>query len=976
MDTTSFLGLCISPRSFRKVTNPSVLFPFLFTISNNILLLFSEPQQSTSSRGEMNFEQVPVVDNSFSLPRNVFERALASQTRVSITAPSSARFASPFMKDSSAHPITNGQQQRRRSSGDFVTEFTGSEAKRPRLSPPITEQDFAQRMRDKRLQREQMKLLILRRLDHTKDNILKLLKLQHMQELVHYYEKDPRSDQADMSGSFQRSEAQYHSRQGSAYESQNGTPNLACVQNDPSSDPALPKRNVSVPYTAIRGRSHISSTSHSLRRVPGINIIKDGVQSNEQRTSYSYKSSDSVGLAWDHKALPKIVAVHSVIRDESGNSTIPVSRSLLGAAAAAQMKRSYAAGNTHEESQARQNQPRSPGASKAVTDCEDDEVVLTKVIPGRARRSLSSTERKRVEANLTNPNDSAADEKERSPNSNQVKRQSFVLDHPRHAETSGLSESQAHVEHSGQYIHPGHVDHTGHVDQTSSCNSEIVEKMDLTNDNATLDNTVTSDVLATSVSQTGTVNSQSHVHPGDLQHRGRADSEEYLGGPPPYLPVLNSSEIAELEKERTSPSAESGKRRGSNPTSPRLTKTIPEISEKIMETRERIKNEAIEWKKKLLYRLEKQLLKKLRRAESATGQKTEIEDLRGKDTEKRKKSRSSSFDRRSSGEESVTDSVNDSVTDSVTDDDDDTLERSENVSQESENVEESADKLQECSQKDTEDNDPTMEGKDDCCDLSAEKCEENKQNEIPCHSMEEKAEHCENSTQVIKEEKVEKRSKELCNEFKEPLNVDEGERIVNSGENTNNVDCVTIEHCQETEFSREVEKRSVSETSGTVSANVFQCGQTEKQTNTELSESSHENSTQRFQCNDDNKECLTFTSNASEKPPLRTENLFEAFSSGFRASPSLKDDKLRLPETSEKSSVTMTQEKTSTPTETKKPDKSAETKSVKKDVKIFTNLSSLRKRLETCSKDVLKKKTENVCCDRNIWTVLRRDGIF
>ncbi|KAL9964054.1 hypothetical protein ACROYT_G027630 [Oculina patagonica] len=379
-----------------------------------------EPQQSTSSRGEMNFNQVPVVDNSFSLPRNVFERALASQTRVSITAPSSAGFSSPFMNDSSAPPITYGQQQRRRSSGDYVTEFTGSEAKRPRLSPPTTERDF------KRLQREQMKLQILRRLDHTKDNILKLLKLQHMQELVHYYEKDPRSDQANSSGSFQRREAQYHSRQGSAYERQNGTPNLACVQNDPRSVPAFPKRNVSVPYTAIRGPSHISSTSQSLRRVPGINIIEDGVQSNAQRTSsYSYKSSDSVGLAWDHKALPKIVAVHSVIRDKSGKTAIPVSRSLLGAAVAAQMKRSYDVGNPHEKSEVRQNQPQSPGSSKVVIDCEDDEVVLTKVLPGRSRRSLS-TERKRVETNVTKPNESAANERERSPNRNQVNRQSFA----------------------------------------------------------------------------------------------------------------------------------------------------------------------------------------------------------------------------------------------------------------------------------------------------------------------------------------------------------------------------------------------------------------------------------------------------------------------------------------------------------------------------------------------------------------------
>lgn len=212
----------------------------------------------------MNLKDVPVIDNSFSLPQNVFERVLASQARVSITCPSSSKgFASPFV-DYSA-----GQQQRRPTSDGNAFEHSGSEAKRPRLSPPTTsEQDLAQRRYNnaKKLKREQFKLQILRRLDNTKTNILKLLKLQNMQNLVHYYENDPLSYQGDKSRSSQKSELRFHSQQGSVYERQCQTPNLNPVQNDP--------RPVSVSQNAqrISRSSHLHSPSLSLRRVPGFSI--------------------------------------------------------------------------------------------------------------------------------------------------------------------------------------------------------------------------------------------------------------------------------------------------------------------------------------------------------------------------------------------------------------------------------------------------------------------------------------------------------------------------------------------------------------------------------------------------------------------------------------------------------------------------------------------------------------------------------
>ncbi|KAJ7378027.1 hypothetical protein OS493_025344 [Desmophyllum pertusum] len=976
-----------------------------------------DPKPSSSSGGEMNIRQFPIVDNSFSLPQNVFERALASQTSVSITAPATAGFASPFLNDSaSAHVVASGE--RRRTSGDYVT--GASEAKRPRLIlRPAPAQVLAERMQRKQRIREEFKLQILRRLDHTKGNILKMLKMQHMQGLVHYYEKDPCQNQAE------RNELQYPSPKGPFYESRYGTSTSAPTENDPRSvsvspkgpvyekqygtstsapvgndprsvsvspkgpfyerqygtsisapagnDPRLvsvspkgpvyerqygtststpaendprsvsvsSKRNIYVPSNMHGNTQRINrplpfpASSHSLRRLSGINIVTDGVQSNE-KTSYTYKSMDSVGLAWDHQAMPKIVAVHSVVKEKPVNTETRAksdSRAPLGAVSAAHVKSCYTAGQpdyAYEKSDARQAQMRSPAISvnsstAAVTGCEeheDDEVVVTKVLTGRARRSIS-TERKQVETNSTSRREH---QRARSTSGDEVNCHSGLVENPGHAESS----------------HPRHVEHPGHV-----------EKMELTNDPVSIVCSMTSDGRSISFSQAGQGKSQSHVHPGSFQHTGHADSDLYLGGPPPYLPVLDSSERTELER-WPRPAAESSERRDSNPTSPKLTKTIPEISEKIIETRNRIKSETIEWKKKILYRLEKRLIRKLRREERATGQKTEIEDLREETpgtANKEKKSRSQSLERQASGTDSVTD--------------DDMLELSENLEQE-EKEGETGDKHKECSQEGRKDNE--HEETENCDEVSVEKCEENKHIEN-LRAEEETTEHCENSTIVNKEEKVEVSLKELCNSFEKPLNVDEGERNAESGESTNQVDCVTNKHCQETKFSNEAEMTREGETVGIVNATVAQCGETENHNSTELSEISQEQSPQRLQCEKNKNECVTVASNANEKPQVRTNNLFESISSGFQASSILKEDKRRLHET--------TQESSSIPTETKTPDNPTETKKPdKKDVKVFTNLNALKKRLATCSKEVLTRKTEAASCERNIWSILRKDGIF
>ena len=427
-----------------------------------------------------------------------------------------------------------------------------------------------------------------------------------------------------------------------------------------------------------------------------------------------------------------------------------------------------------------------------------------------------------------------------------------------------------------------------------------------------------------------------------------------MGGPPPYLPVLDSSERAEQEKERRS-SLETRERRGSNPTSPRLSKTVPEIKEKLMETRERMKNETIEWKKKILYKLEKRLIMKLRRAEGSTGHRTEIDDMQEEGADKGKKRGSPCHDRRSSS--------GDSVTDSVTDDDDDTPEHTANLPQESENVEKSDDELRKCPQEEKKGKDPVMELKGNC---------EEVQNEISCIE-EEKMEQCEIFARVMKEEKVEECSKRFCNGLEEPLNADEEERNVESDKNIVIVDCVTNEHCEEIKFHSEEETRNGSETSCTVRANVTQCKDTETAICDELSESRRVKSPQ--ESSDFKTECVTLATNANETPKEGTKNLFEAFSSGFQT-PALKTDKPQLPENTEQASLITKQEMSSPHPETKEKDTAAETKKlVQRNENLLTNLSSLKKRLQTCSKEVLQAKTENVRCDRNIWSVLERNGI-
>ena len=96
------------------------------------------------------------------------------------------------------------------------------------------------------------------------------------------------------------------------------------------------------------------------------------------------------------------------------------------------------------------------------------------------------------------------------------------------------------------------------------------------------------------------------------------------------VPVLSLTEKSEATKEGNDAKEKCEERLR---TASKITKTVSEISQKIIETRGRMKHETIEWKKAVLVRLERHLIKKLRRVEHLTGEKTEIKDLQQADSD-------------------------------------------------------------------------------------------------------------------------------------------------------------------------------------------------------------------------------------------------------------------------------------------------------------------------------------------------------
>ena len=995
---------------------------FLFIVFLTSFLLFcllDSSAQGLKSNRQMSFEEVPVIDNTFSLPQNVFEGVWAqSRQQVSnVLSPA----ASLHQTATSTQRYTPAVQSRR-PSDDYVTDLTGNEAKRPRVS--LSQQDFTHQMHHQKDQQEQLKLqMIMERLNRTRDKVLKLLKLQKARALLNRYE-NPAGRSAEV------------------------------VKSQPRH--VLLNRNISTPSnfhgTVQDSVPNLSSQSQRARLVPGINIVSNGT---EQGTNeYSYDTLESAGLALDHQTLPKLVAVHSVVKDPSvavNRCVTTDSHSLVGVATSAHRECIITSGPSvrtglhescqpayvHKTRDVRQfwTHPPLPGETTArggsLQNCEDEEIILTKVIPGNKRLSTRTSpyvEKTQDGVDLAKCNEETErnDKEQHSPGN---------IDNPRH---SGLGHAMSpkNVDHLQTVDHPGNSDYPGYSIIPANVNH------------------------AEAVNHPGDVHrSEQEQHSGSLES-SNTDSDVYLGGPPPYLPVLSTFEMIEREKEASQQSSEK------NPTSPRLTKTVPEISEKIVETRERIKNETINWKKCFLVKVEKRLIQKLRRAEHLTGEKTEIEDLRQEVQErvtKRNRSKDQGKDKTLSRQESVTGDVTgdaddtmgsggqerrssqDSVTESVTDDDGDNAveprdtERTasrgggltgvkvgdmdvaveDHAGSVTESVKESdnSENAIEClhsegttsrqgslSEEMTSDAHSAAESNGQKRSSSHDCPTENVTSgvnciKVECHRQEEKncgqednlmnsdgvkghanlqkqekndgqtkaiqnvdtsrdekviVEHCENFTDVITEDKEKSvirltKDEEVQKNMEKQFNTSENQRNIKS-EASERVDCVKTEHLQEPvapQLKRKSEslERKKPEFTG--------CGDVKKARN--------EKATLDVQHSQDKKECVIPKSDETKKIQavcVRSDNIFETFSSKVCVTDSIKANQPNVPGVTIEALAAV--KKTSG----------------ESNVALSKNIVSLKKKLQSCSKQALEVKPKTVDCERNIWSTLRKKGIF
>ena len=584
--------------------------------SNKCAPLFSEPKQSLAwTAGHMDLSHLPLVGQSFSVPRDVFEEALASQISASISTSSAPEITRSFLDNpdaAAARDMYHCIPRRRRSSGESsISELSECEAKRPRLSAAnsVSAQIYAKEIESQNHKREIMKQLVFERIDRTKENIAWMLKMQRMRELLQYYEKSENGSTLSQKSNSQGNELHHRSPSTLTNGDHHKIAISAREENYPRS--VTLKRICHASDTIQRATSHGNRLKHlppsaqRMRRVPGINVVLDPTLQGEQNVGYFCKSYD--GLAWDHQALPRIVAVHSVTKHTSVNArnierappSKPAATTQIPSTSNTVGMSDYSAKSqeTHMHPLVTSLQcdtRRGTFVSSDSQDHDEVEVKIVKVCPRETHRSRSVQKRCR-ETSITNRTEYADRGMER-PLKGGCVNGPFI---------------------AKPTVAAGYGNHSGH---SYGCNSRI--------------------------------------------ERISADSEIYLSGPPSYLPVLDNSEIDKLKKQKAPPPVSAGERRNRSPDSPRLAKTIPEISAKIIETRERIKTETIKWKKMLLYKVEKRLIRKLRRVEKETGEKTEVEELREEEAparvpKKERRRKGQSLQKRSTTMDSVTDSVTD-----------------------------------------------------------------------------------------------------------------------------------------------------------------------------------------------------------------------------------------------------------------------------------------------------------------------------
>lgn len=882
--------------------------------------------RSSPMVGENNFiMEVPTVESIFSLPQSLFERVLASKQNV----PSKGNHLSTSTTGSAVQQTIPARTQRLRHFDEYVTDLSRNEAKRPRLLH--SENSLDHKMYLERKQREQYESENIRQtLNDTRDKFSKPVELKARGHLPSHLENYVGGSFGILQG--QSSRALLKLRRHKAGKSR--------VYDQT----ALPQRALHVPGVCI-------------------------VPSDAKEGCNWYTTISSAGLALNHKTLPKLVAVHSVMKNSTTltNATRPLvdaedlsnkERGITSAApSVSELCKESRCENSNANAEVRQITANYPLLNNIpledlLPQNRDDSVVLTKHISRKRRLS----ERTSSGEEITQKCDSPLNDNVQTMNS------------CKHDDDSGQKGNLRGIDHQ-RFV--GHLRSDDHAN-----NSAFAEKVN----------------CSELIDQPGPIFSpEQEKYPGPMEQDGSQT---------PCISVAGKSKATKRDEDANQQDDER------LPNSIKLTKskTVSEISQKIVETRERVKNETIEWKKTFLFKLERHLVKKLRRAENLSGEKTEIEDLQQDDSEhapKGKKRKGEGIGRRLSRQESVSgDGIYDShgrkkgesqnsVTESVMDGNDDSEggagshdTRRSTTKQESvtENLTSNVDnatssnkeKKGKSSSKGIDASVTDMDNVDKHGFFLPEQVQE-------MESRVEQTEHLQNETvgkcaasqdvEISSEQtenalnlKVIENKGQASDGFTNDFHVHKkAEMLLETNKNTHIEDCVTRDD------SCEVITAEPKNTLDRYGPKLAELGDIEKERH-ELDE----RVTKSMSQNRDRQNLGVSPGiiNAREEfqaNQLREGNVFDIISSQVKAPLSLKKDINSLPVASVQP-LTVTTLNGSTTAEKKSTTETGHT--------LVKNLSSLEKKLTSCSKQAIEAKPKSLDCERNVWSTLRKQGIM
>lgn len=606
--------------------------------------------------------QVPIVEKTFSLPQSLFERVWASQQ----SAPVTTNHSATSLSGSTTHALP------RRRSGDYVTDLSLNEVKRPRLIPSKESLDKQTNLQIG--EQEKWRVNVTQRQDKTTNGVWKPFEQQGILELT----SKPR---------------------GTSY------------------------------LEALHSQFLTTLRKQGSSKAGNVIMLNQGARTHEARHEPSRKTTygniSLAGVALNHKTYPKIVAVHSLMNDSS-ESSLRLNRHVASAAfpVSQHCKESRLSAKTecleNVENCTLINKPslgdnvlrsedHQPDALFSNND--DDDVVVIRVVSRNVSHSKeTSSQAERVQKIEVRKDDDDSFKNTSDPGGQGLvgqKANPFAAEHlgsfgyPRGGDPSrhytSIGNRCDRVNDPEPFVEPLQEQKPRSVqcavdnllslprsgDPSRHDCTEIGHPSNRFNDPKPIEpskeqrpcsvnhplslprcgdplrhsepteignpsNRFNDPKLTEPLHEQGPCSVKCNVnHPlnlprcgdplGDSSDTESAHLPEHMEHPKSGInqsddqaPVLLMSEKSEATKEGND-AKEKCEERLRTPS--KITKTVSEISQKIIETRGRMKHETIEWKKAVLVRLERHLIKKLRRVEHLTGEKTDIKDLQQADSD-------------------------------------------------------------------------------------------------------------------------------------------------------------------------------------------------------------------------------------------------------------------------------------------------------------------------------------------------------